>query len=160
MDINPQDGWQWLRAHNHNWLGIVADSGADAVLEHFGRLDVKFDFIFIDGDHSYAGALRDFVNYSKFLADDGIVAFHDIIDSKYHHDNYCFVDRLWSEIWGFGFDCEEFVFDGIGYTGQFKASASPANWGGIGIVTNAAPVHGVIGKFLNSLDSQIHGGHA
>ncbi len=37
------------------------------------------DFLFIDGDHSYQGVLRDFQMYSPFVRKEGLVAFHDIV---------------------------------------------------------------------------------
>lgn len=36
-----------------------------------------FDFIFIDGDHSYNGVKKDFENALKVIKPDGIIAFHD-----------------------------------------------------------------------------------
>jgi predicted O-methyltransferase YrrM len=49
------------------------------------------DFLFIDGDHSYEGAKKDFLLYAPFVKKSGIIAFHDILDA-------CGVDRFWSEI--------------------------------------------------------------
>jgi len=39
----------------------------------------RIDLLFIDGDHSYEGVRRDFEAYSPLVADDGIVAVHDIV---------------------------------------------------------------------------------
>ena len=36
-----------------------------------------FDFIFIDGDHSYESVLRDFIDWYPYLQRGGIMAFHD-----------------------------------------------------------------------------------
>jgi predicted O-methyltransferase YrrM len=36
------------------------------------------DFLFIDGDHSYAGVKQDFELYSQLLSKDGLIALHDI----------------------------------------------------------------------------------
>ena len=36
-----------------------------------------FDFIYVDGDHSYEGVARDIRNYAPKLAREGIMAFHD-----------------------------------------------------------------------------------
>jgi len=38
----------------------------------------KIDFLFIDGDHSYAGARDDFLGYRQFVREGGTIAFHDI----------------------------------------------------------------------------------
>jgi hypothetical protein len=40
-----------------------------------GRL---VDFLFIDGDHTAAGVTSDFLNYSPFVREGGIIAFHDV----------------------------------------------------------------------------------
>jgi len=41
--------------------------------------DKKVDLLFIDGDHSYDGVKKDFLNYRQFMAEDGLIAFHDIL---------------------------------------------------------------------------------
>ncbi|MGI6460290.1 MAG: class I SAM-dependent methyltransferase [Candidatus Hydrogenedentales bacterium] len=56
----------------------------------------KFDFILIDGDHTYSGAKTDFEHYRGFLQEHGIVAFHDIVPHKW--DAGVEVFRLWNEI--------------------------------------------------------------
>ena len=38
-----------------------------------------YDFIFIDGDHSYEGVKHDFASYLPMLARHGCIAFHDTI---------------------------------------------------------------------------------
>ena len=37
------------------------------------------DILFIDGDHSYNGVKKDYINYSPFVKDKGLIVFHDII---------------------------------------------------------------------------------
>jgi predicted O-methyltransferase YrrM len=39
----------------------------------------SIDVLFIDGDHTFAGALADFRTYSPFVRRDGVIAFHDIV---------------------------------------------------------------------------------
>jgi predicted O-methyltransferase YrrM len=59
------------------------------------------DFLFIDGDHSYAGAKQDFEMYGPLVRPGGIIAFHDIV--------YCAdVERLWAEV-KVGRKVEEFI---------------------------------------------------
>lgn len=50
------------------------------------------DFLFIDADHSYEGVRRDFELYAPIMADDGVIALHDI-----KHDR-CGVPEFWTEI--------------------------------------------------------------
>jgi cephalosporin hydroxylase len=54
------------------------------------------DLLFIDGDHSYEGVKKDFEMYSPFVADGGMIGFHDIaVHTKFPN---CEVDRFWNEI--------------------------------------------------------------
>lgn len=58
---------------------IEGSSYAEQTLQNVRQvLDEPIDFLYIDGDHSYDGVKRDFEAYSQFLADDGIVALHDV----------------------------------------------------------------------------------
>ena len=41
----------------------------------------QIDLLFIDGDHTFAGALADCRFYSQFVAPRGLIAFHDIVPS-------------------------------------------------------------------------------
>ena len=49
---------------------------------HINQLGIKFNFIFIDGDHSFDVFLSDWVTYSAFLERNAIVAIHDIAWSQ------------------------------------------------------------------------------
>lgn len=55
-------------------------------------LSDPIDFLYIDGDHSYDGVKADFETYSRFLAEDGLVALHDI------DDRTTGVPEFWSEL--------------------------------------------------------------
>jgi hypothetical protein len=54
----------------------------------FEELDpnIKFDMIFIDADHSHEQSLKDFMNASKHIIEDGFIFFHD----TYPYDPYMF----------------------------------------------------------------------
>lgn len=62
--------------------------------EFFYRLadKEKFDAIFIDADHSYEGAKRDYDNSLKHIEKGGIIIFHDI-----NSDSCPGIKRLWQE---------------------------------------------------------------
>ena len=38
----------------------------------------RIDLLFIDGDHSYAGCLNDWLSWGRYLSPGAVVAFHDI----------------------------------------------------------------------------------
>jgi len=74
----------------------------------------KFDFAFIDGDHTYEGVKRDYDLYHGFCK---LMAFHDIVN----HPNIpeVGVDRFWKELEG---DKTEIIHD------------PDQGWAGIGIL--------------------------
>jgi predicted O-methyltransferase YrrM len=55
----------------------------------------QVDLLFIDGDHTYEGVKKDFQMYSPLVKDDGIIAFHDIVEVS---DENVEVNRFWNEI--------------------------------------------------------------
>ncbi len=55
----------------------------------------KIDYLFIDGDHSYAGVKQDFEKFSPLVAPGGMIVFHDIV---VHPDPTTDVYRLWFEL--------------------------------------------------------------
>lgn len=62
-----------------------------------GKLgSAKLDFLFIDGDHSYAGVKRDFEMYSPLVRPDGVIAFHDIV--AHPPEAQCHVKEFWDEV--------------------------------------------------------------
>lgn len=73
---------------------LRADSHAAETYAEVERLLPSIDFAFIDGDHTYEGAKRDFELYSPLVT--GLVAFHDIL--PHNADSSCEVDRLWQEL--------------------------------------------------------------
>ena len=79
-------------------LLIRADSHSPATLDQVkGALGERsLDFLFIDGDHSYEGAKRDFEMYLPLVRPGGLVALHDIV--PHPATTGCEVDRFWREI--------------------------------------------------------------
>jgi len=66
----------------------------DMLKKRLGKTTI--DFLFIDGDHSYKGVKKDFEMYSKLVAKDGFIAFHDI--SKGPEDRAGKVSNFWNKI--------------------------------------------------------------
>lgn len=77
---------------------VRGDCHAPAVRSQVAALlgDERLDFLFIDGDHTYAGVKKDFEDYGPLVRAGGIIAFHDIVrnDAKPEIE----VWRLWQEI--------------------------------------------------------------
>lgn len=82
----------------------------------------KIDALFIDGDHSAAGAMQDFEMYSPFVKSGGLVIFHDILASEHHHMQGCYVDRTWEEL-KTRFKTQDIILDEV---------ANP--WAGLGVL--------------------------
>jgi hypothetical protein len=58
--------------------------------------------------------------YKGLVKDSGWIGFHDIKNSYFHHNNNCFVDKLWERLSG---DKFEFIDNSNGF-------------GGIGLIKN------------------------
>ena len=58
----------------------------------------SFELLFIDGDHSYEGARRDFERWSPLVRAGGTVLFHDAVDTGGYGNVYPGVARFVSEI--------------------------------------------------------------
>jgi hypothetical protein len=56
---------------------FIKSTSEKAYYDFFVKHDIKIDFLFIDGDHSYEGIKLDFDLYSTLLSDYGIIAIHD-----------------------------------------------------------------------------------
>jgi len=78
-----------------------------------GRL---LDVLFIDGDHSHEGSVRDFLLYRRLVRPGGIIAFHDIVPDAYTRDGVRTagyagdVPLVWSEL-SSCYRSEEFIDD-------------------------------------------------
>ena len=77
---------------------IDGDSHAPAtrelLLRHLAGRPI--DFLFVDGDHSYAGVRRDFEDYAPLVAPGGQVCLHDIRQHPLGHSGE--VWRFWQEL--------------------------------------------------------------
>lgn len=75
-----------------------------------------YDFLFIDGDHSYEGVKADYERYAPLVRAGGLIAFHDIC--KHEPASGCEVERFWKEV--------------SQNRDSFTHISEPSNWGGIG----------------------------
>jgi predicted O-methyltransferase YrrM len=58
----------------------------------------KFDFVFIDGDHSYAGAKRDHNRWGSMTRPGGLIIHHDMADSRPFSTQWDDLARLRTDI--------------------------------------------------------------
>jgi len=84
---------------------LHADSHAPETAARIAALLPEVDFLFIDGDHTYAGAKQDWETYGPLVRPGGLVAFHDIRPNP--HRPHIQVHRLWQELQGSGYHTEE-----------------------------------------------------
>lgn len=96
---------------------MIVGSSMDPEVQHKAREAGPFDVVFIDGDHSYAGAKADW-EFAQTVHPK-IIAFHDIAVAYKHRREGCHVDPLWAEIKA---------------THQTDEKCVGAGWGGIGVV--------------------------
>lgn len=86
-------GVREARTHWDEWLSprvefidIPADSHDPATVEHVKELGDEFDFVFIDGDHTYDGVRADWLAWSPLVRMGGVVAFHDTWPNYDRHE--------------------------------------------------------------------------
>lgn len=82
---------EWENKRVYTWP-LKADSKSEHALDVAKRFP-PYDWIFIDGDHSYEGVTSDWENYMPMLNENGIIVFHDITP----HSNRE-VDKFWREV--------------------------------------------------------------
>jgi hypothetical protein len=56
---------------------FIKETSEKAYYNFFVMQDIKIDFLFIDGDHSYEGVSLDFDLYKNVMSKEGIIAIHD-----------------------------------------------------------------------------------
>lgn len=88
-------------SHKITWLYELSD---DAI----SRLEGQYDFIYVDGDHSYEATAKDLSNYSKFLSQEHVFAGHDVDNEgvtkafiEYSHDSEASTPKIQEPDWIF-----------------------------------------------------------
>lgn len=64
---------------------FIKDTSENAYYNFFVLQDIKIDFLFIDGDHTYEGVKKDFDLYTQLLSDNGVIIIHDT-DENYENN--------------------------------------------------------------------------
>jgi len=87
------DDWKQWASDACSSLNLIQGYSQEPDTVNAARELGPYDFMFIDGDHSYASVRADWDNYSPMLADGGVVAFHDILPRPGYG-----VSQLWDEL--------------------------------------------------------------
>lgn len=106
--------------YNQKIYLVEGDSHKQSTLDKVKNIlkGKKLDFLFIDGDHTYEGAKKDFEMYKDLVKKKGIIALHDIAKSD---TKECKVDKFWGEI-------------KKKYKGLEIIENKSQGWGGIGVI--------------------------
>jgi len=74
---HPKHGFRKETLKDIKRVEFIGNSQSKEANEWVKSLNMEFDIMFIDADHSYEGVRNDTYNYIEFLNDDGYVIFHD-----------------------------------------------------------------------------------
>lgn len=94
--------WLQPEAQNHfkmfdlsNWITLHTLTSAEYAKKH--KKDV-YEYIYIDGDHSYKGSRFDYKTFWPRLTHGGIMSFHDITTTGMNNGTEFGVWKLWQEV--------------------------------------------------------------
>ena len=133
------DALEQANRSKKEFFAINGDSKNDYLINRLEEIleGRKVDFLFIDGDHTYNGVKNDFLLYEKFLHENSIVGFHDIIESEFHSEHNCHVSKFWNELKE-TYEGVEFIythtFDKQITDYMYEISHDKGGFGGIGII--------------------------
>lgn len=98
----------WMRPGQKSLLILDDTKSGETVTRALNFLGGRIDFLFIDADHSEAGVRGDFDVWSSHVVSDGVIGFHDILETPSHPNIQ--VHRLWSELKSlYPQRCHEFI---------------------------------------------------
>jgi len=143
IDIKHNVNFDLLKNKYSNYEYIISDSTSNDTINYLKSLNIKFDFIFIDGDHSYNGVKSDYLKFKQLLNSDGYLGFHDVVSSPENEGNNILVSKFWSEIKSQYIDSYEFIsgkatndYSTDNLFHSIMKNQRYESWGGIGIVKN------------------------
>jgi predicted O-methyltransferase YrrM len=99
VDIDARESIIHHFMHGEDWKFFRGDSHTEEMFNDIKGFCPQFDFIFIDGDHSYDGVKKDFEMYKNLLSPRGVIAFHDIDPDHIFADSYAGqVYKFWQDL--------------------------------------------------------------
>lgn len=96
IDIFKEEQLTELEKMYNNLTFILGDSHSPTTKNQLKGM--KFDVVFIDGDHHYEAVKQDYLDYKEFVKDDGVIVFHDIKQTWWTDSIEIQVPILWNEI--------------------------------------------------------------
>jgi predicted O-methyltransferase YrrM len=123
VEPNPQiDPEHWSRIGSRATL--LQGSSPDILSDAYEAAGSPFDFVFINGDHTYAGVLRDANGVLPFVADGAYLLFHDSFFPDVARAIRIYVAQHSDHIVDFGTLTREVTL-------QPQPQAEPIQWGGL-----------------------------
>jgi predicted O-methyltransferase YrrM len=123
VELNPQiDPEHWSRIRSRATL--LQGSSPDILSDAHKTAGCPFDFVFIDGDHTYTGVLRDANGVLPFVADGAYLLFHDSFFPDVARAIDIFVAQHSNQIVDFGILTREVTL-------QPQPQGEPIRWGGL-----------------------------
>lgn len=132
VDINSRDSIIHHFMYGEDWKFFNENSQTEETYLKVKNFCPQYDFIFIDGDHSYEGVKKDFNLYKRLLSPRGFIAFHDI------DPNHVFADNHGGQVYKFWSELEEGTKTNIvckKSSGKIRLANYSEGFGGIGIWT-------------------------
>lgn len=132
VDIKDQ---RW-RIHTfmfgHDWCFFHGNSQTTEMRQNVSSYCDSYDLIFIDGDHTYEGVRRDFLNYRGLLSERGVILFHDV------DPDHVFKGAAGGDVWEFWRDLDEGTKTMLccqRSSGRIPCLGATQGFGGLGIWT-------------------------
>ena len=90
-----------LNVLNNNFHYLKGNSQTESMVQELKKLTDTIDVLFIDGDHSKEGALKDFSLYNEMVVSGGYIVFDDYNDSVHSPGVKLAVDELVQTLTGY-----------------------------------------------------------
>ena len=134
-ELLRQECEEYCISHGKTFIQILGDSHDPAMRSKLDDVlhEKEVDFLFIDGDHSYEGVLKDFEMYADVVKENGLVGFHDILNSKFHRKSDAFVQGLWYKLKRF-FPYTHYITSNKEDYKMVMPASYPSGFGGIGVI--------------------------
>jgi predicted O-methyltransferase YrrM len=97
----PKRNFNKFNVNQNDYTYIQGNSQTIETLSNLKKIVSYIDVLFIDGDHSYGGVVKDFELYSPLVKNGGYVIFDDYNDNKFSPEVKNAVDSLLKDLNGY-----------------------------------------------------------